>query len=137
MHMKDCIFCKIVKGELPSSVVAESEHALAFLDIAPVNQGHTLVIPRGHYESYMELPDHILSDMALLVKKISPAIKDAVDADGISISMNNGKAAGQEIFHAHFHIMPRYESDGFRLWPQKKYVEGEMQEIQKKILSSL
>jgi histidine triad (HIT) family protein len=133
----DCIFCKIVKGEIPSEKVYEDDSVLAFLDIGPVNKGHTLVIPKKHYETLLDVPDELLGKVAVAVKKVSSAVKKATNCDGISIGMSNYKAAGQLVFHAHFHVMPRFANDGLRLWPQGKYSEGEMKRYGEKIRKAL
>jgi histidine triad (HIT) family protein len=121
-----CIFCKIVKGEIPSEKIYEDSEVLAFLDIFPVNKGHALVIPKKHYETIMDLPDELLAKVAVAVKKVSAAVKKATNAEGISIGQSNHPEAGQAIPHVHFHVMPRYANDGFRHWKQGKYSEGEM-----------
>jgi histidine triad (HIT) family protein len=131
--MADCIFCKIIAGEIPADKVYEDEKTLAFLDIAPVNPGHTLLIPKEHYENLYELPDEVLSGMAPILKKIAIAVKQGMKADGLNTTMHNGKAAGQVVSHAHFHIIPRISGDGLPLWPQKSYAEGEAKEVAEKI----
>jgi len=130
---KDCIFCKIVKGEIPSCKIYEDSDTLAFLDIAPVNPGHTLVIPKEHFENLYTLPDETLAGLILTAKKIAQAIKKGIGADGVNIGMNNEKSGGQVIFHAHLHIIPRIEGDGLKLWPQKSYKEGEAESVAEKI----
>lgn len=135
--MTDCIFCKIIKGEIPSSKVYEDEKVFAFLDIAPVNKGHTLVIPKEHYVNIFDMPEELLKDVSVAVKNISAAVQKGVNADGISLGMSNNSAAGQVVMHAHMHIMPRFKDDGLRLWPQGKYEEGEMQEYAEKIKGAL
>ena len=135
--MTDCIFCKIIKGEIPSQKVYEDETVYAFLDIAPINKGHTLVIPKEHHEKFMETDDAVLADVVQKVKKIAKAVKDAVQADGINIGVNNDKAAGQLVFHTHFHIIPRFNNDGLKTWPNKEYKEGEMKDYKEKIRKEL
>ena len=116
----------------------EDEKYIAFLDINPVNFGHTLVIPREHYTSFDETPAEVLADLTRLTKKLSPAIVKAAKADGYNITVNNGKAAGQVIDHIHFHIIPRYETDGFKAWQGRaRYAEGEMGATAKKIKEEL
>jgi histidine triad (HIT) family protein len=122
--MKDCLFCKIVEGSIPSWKVYETDKILAFLDITPVNEGHTLVIPKAHYENLFEIPDEILSEIALELKHLGEAVQKATNAGGINIAMNNREAAGQIIPHAHFHIIPRYITDGQKLMHGRKYAEG-------------
>ena len=124
--MTDCTFCKITKKELPADIVYEDKKTLAFLNIGPVNKGHILVIPKEHHETLFDVPDDLVKDMAVTTKKVGQAIKQAVEADGINIGMNNYKAAGQVVFHAHFHLIPRFVNDGLQLWPQGTYEDGEM-----------
>ena len=134
MEQNDCLFCKIIKGKLPSSKVYESEKTLAFLDIHPVNIGHTLVISKEHFANIYETPDDVLSDMIIVSKKTAMAIKIATSADGINLAMNNNHAAGQLIFHSHLHVIPRFSNDGFELWHGKRpYNEDEMAEVAEKI----
>ena len=117
----NCIFCKIVKGEIPASKVYEDNDSLAFLDISPINKGHTLLIPKEHYEDLFDLPEDRLKELSITLKKVSKAVLNGVKADGLNVGMNNKPAAGQIVFHAHFHIIPRYKNDGLKHWPQKKY----------------
>lgn len=135
--MENCIFCKIVKGEIPSEMVYEDEHTCAFLDINPNNHGHTLVIPKDHFENIYTVPDETLARTMLVVKKLSVAIKNSLDADGINLTMNNEKAAGQIVFHAHIHVIPRYKTDDFKGFPKKSYKDGEAEAVAKKIKSEL
>lgn len=123
--MNDCIFCKIVKGEIPSDKIYEDDNFFAFLDVTPNNPGHTLIIPKKHYENLYELPDETLSEIAPLIKKLAVAVKYGANADGINIIMNNDSAAGQIVPHAHFHIIPRFADDGLRHWPGKSYASKE------------
>lgn len=131
--MNDCIFCKIIKGELPSSKVYEDADVLAFLDIKPVNPGHTLVIPKKHFESIHDTPDELVAKTIIAAKKIAGAIQTKLGATGVNIGMNNGVAAGQIVFHAHIHVMPRYGKDSFKLWAGKEYGQGEREVVAEKI----
>ncbi len=131
--MNDCLFCKIVAGETPSEKVYEDEKSYAFLDIKPVNPGHILLIPKEHYANLHEIPDEDLSHMAPILKKLAAAAKEAVNADGINIHMNNGGYAGQLIFHAHFHVITRHKDDGHTHWVGSPYKEGEMEKTAQKI----
>lgn len=115
--MEDCIFCKIIAGEIPSEKVYEDEQVLAFLDIKPVNRGHLLVVPKIHSTDLLSVEDEVLKDMMPKVKKIGAAAMKAMNAQGINISTNNGKAAGQIIFHLHFHLIPRFSNDNLPPWP--------------------
>ncbi len=131
--MKDCIFCQIVTGDAPSYKIYEDEHTFAFLSIHPNNPGHTLVIPKNHYENIYELPEKDLTYVMNTTKKLSIAIKKALNADGINIAQNNDKAAGQVIFHSHTHIIPRFETDGYKHWGHKDYNKGEAEVVIEKI----
>tara|TARA_Y100000310_G_C20145747_1_gene562364 strand:+ start:30 stop:443 length:414 start_codon:yes stop_codon:yes gene_type:complete len=135
--MDDCIFCKIVKGEIPCSKVYEDSNVLAFLDIGPVNHGHTLVIPKEHCENLSDIPDELLKEVIVAVKKVSSAVQSGVSCDGISLNMSNGEEAGQVVPHAHFHIIPRVKGDGLKLWPQNTYEDGEMDRVREKIVTFL
>lgn len=128
--MSDCIFCKIVAGDIPCSKVFENDHIIAFLDINPSNPGHTLVVPKEHHEDLLSTPNEILNDIMKHVKVISGAAMKAVKADGFNTIVNTKPAAGQVIFHTHFHIIPRFDNDGLKHWPAKKLPEEEMQKIQ-------
>lgn len=135
---KDCLFCKIIRDEIPSAKVYEDEHSLAFLDINPVNPGHTLLVPKQHFANLYETSDETLRELMPVIKKLAIAVKKAVSADGINIGMNNDSAAGQLIFHAHIHIIPRHLEDGFKHWHSKRpYKDGEINQVVEKIKSVL
>lgn len=127
--MSDCIFCKIIKGELPCVKVYEDAEAMAFLDIHPVNFGHTLVVPKAHYINIFDTPVDVLSKLMAATQKIAPAILKATGTSSFNLGVNNGAPAGQVIFHTHFHIMPRYEGDGYKMWGAKAYGPGEMDKL--------
>jgi histidine triad (HIT) family protein len=137
MKQSDCVFCKIVEGTIPSDKIYEDEHTVAFLDISPVNIGHTLVIPKDHYPNIYETPEDIMGNMMKTAKKISIALR-ALDADGVNVTMNNNFAAGQVVFHSHIHVIPRFSNDGFELWHGKRgYNDGEKSEVAQKIIAML
>jgi histidine triad (HIT) family protein len=131
--MPECIFCKIIRGELPSSKIYEDQDVIAFLDIMPVNKGHVLIIPKKHHETMLDVPDELLSGMMVASKKVASAVRQGLGCPGFNIQMNNYEAAGQVVPHAHLHIVPRYKGDGLRLWPGGKYKEGEREDIAAKI----
>ena len=108
----ECIFCKIAEGKIPATKVHEDDKLLAFMDIAPANVGHTLIIPKAHHEILTDIPDGLLTDMTLLTKKIARATLSALGAEGFNVMMNNKEVAGQVVPHAHIHIIPRYKGDG-------------------------
>jgi histidine triad (HIT) family protein len=135
--MEDCIFCKIINGEIPCSKVYENDKVFAFLDIAPVNKGHALVIPKEHYKDLLAMPNDILAEVARVGKKVAKAVMKATGASGFNLGQNNGEVAGQVVMHFHLHIIPRFEDDGLELWPQGKYEGKEMEEIAEKVRSLL
>lgn len=132
-----CIFCKIISGEIPSSKIYEDNDVFAFLDTKPVNPGHTLVIPKKHFESIHDTPDEAVSKMIVVAKKIAGSIQKNLKAQGVTIGMNNGEAAGQSVFHAHIHVMPRYSTDTHKLWSGKDYKSGERESVAEKITKNL
>ncbi len=117
--MNECIFCKIIKKEIPSEIVYEDEKNIAFMDINPVNAGHVLVIPKKHFENIFDIGEEELIETTKIVRKISKAVKDF--SEGVNIHQNNGRVAGQLINHTHFHVIPRYNGDGLVSWQGKEY----------------
>jgi len=107
-----CPFCRIASGKAQASIVYEDEHVLAFMDLNPVDVGHTLVIPRKHWENIYEIPEETLTKLITLVKRVCIAVKKTVDTEGIKIIQLNGRAAGQVVFHLHFHIIPASSNSG-------------------------
>lgn len=136
--MEKCLFCEIVNENVPADKVYENEYVCAFLDINPVNKGHVLLVPKEHYRNLHELPDSLVEKLAVKTKALASAIRQTVSADGINIGMNNGEAAGQVIFHAHIHIMPRFENDGHEHWSSNyTYQEGEAKETAQELSKEL
>lgn len=133
--MSECVFCKIIAKEIPSYKVYEDESTLAFLDIAPVNPGHTLVISKKHYVNIEEISEEELCKVMKAVKKVGKAVKDGLGAVGYNVVSNNDPIAGQMVPHLHWHVIPRIENDGLPPWPQKEYKEGEAEEIIRKLTS--
>jgi histidine triad (HIT) family protein len=136
-NSENCIFCKIVDGSLPSSKVYEDEDVIAFLDIKPVNPGHTLVIPKKHFKNIHDTPDELMAKLIIVTKKIAGVVQDKLGVSGVNIGMNNGASAGQLVFHTHIHIMPRYGKDSFKLWLGKEYAPGEREKVAEKLKSAL
>ncbi len=111
----DCVFCRIVAGELPAALVAEDEVTIAFMDINPINEGHLLVIPREHHESIATIPGDVVSHMTLISQWLTAALRASpVRTEGVNLYLADGAAAGQEVPHAHMHVIPRWRRDGFR-----------------------
>lgn len=115
MNKKDCTFCKIVKGEIPSIKVWEDEKHIAFLDITPATKGHTLVIPKEHFENIFEIPETDFESIMGVVKKIASLVKEKLNADGMNILNSNNPVAQQEIPHFHIHLIPRYNGSNFKI----------------------
>ena len=118
--MSDCIFCRIVAGEIPAARVFEDEATIAFMDIGAVNPGHVLVATRAHVENVCGLDDAQAAAVMRTVARVSRAVRDAFAPGGVNLFQANGRAAGQTVFHFHVHVLPREEGDGMRLdWPVK------------------
>ena len=129
-----CIFCKIVKKEIPASVVYEDENVISFLDIMPANKGHCLVVPKKHCETLLDIQDGDLSELIKVVKKVTKALSLSIGNGAYNMVMNNGEVAGQLVKHAHIHIIPRFKGDRLRLsWSHKGYKDKEIEEYQSKI----
>ncbi len=138
MSASDCIFCKIVSGEIPCKKIYEDEAVFAFLDIRPISDGHTLVVPKAHSEKLHQCRPEVLSKVISCVGKIAEAVFGAVGATGYNVLCNNGRVAGQLVDHVHFHIIPRNEGDEvFTRWPAYEYDQGRADEIAAKICERL
>ncbi|NQU83666.1 MAG: HIT family protein [Parcubacteria group bacterium] len=135
--MEDCLFCKIINGQVPATKVYENDKVVAFLDISPVNQGHTLVVPKEHSENLLDISDDVLCEVSIATKKVGQAIVSGLGVGGFNLIQNNGSVAGQVISHFHWHLIPRHSDDGLALWSQGKYKEGEEDEVAEKIKSKL
>ncbi|MHA2394313.1 MAG: HIT family protein [Promethearchaeota archaeon] len=135
MKDMDCIFCKIVEGKIPSKIVFEDDHNLAFLDISPISKGHTIVIPKNHYSTLEDIPDRELKDVFQVVRKIAKVIYQKLQIDGYNILQNNFAAAGQVIKHFHIHIIPRiFDDNRFKVKiPRNQASDEELNDV----LSSL
>jgi histidine triad (HIT) family protein len=111
----DCLFCRIISGELPSTRVDEDERTVAFMDINPATRGHVLVVPREHAADLLEIPDEDLAAVAAMGRRIAQRQKDRLGADGVNLLNSCGQAAWQTVFHFHLHVIPRYATDPLRL----------------------
>ena len=142
---ESCNFCEIVSGENPASIIYEDGNVLAFMDLHPANVGHTLVVPKEHWETVYDIPEKVLSNLFAVVKRISVAVKKAVGAEGISILQFNERAAGQSVMHFHVHVIPRFREDtisklmGAMLGPTgfEKAEIQDLEEIKRKIRRNL
>jgi histidine triad (HIT) family protein len=128
--MKDCIFCKIVAGEIPCTKVFEDDATLSFMDIMPLNKGHLLVIPKEHYNTIIEVEPDLYGHLYSVACKISKAVQAALNPDGINIMQLNGRAANQVVPHVHIHVAPRWHGDGLTISAWEP-VPGNMEEIAK------
>jgi histidine triad (HIT) family protein len=133
-----CIFCKIVNGEIPSARLLETEHALAFLDVNPLNPGHTLLVPRSHHAVLADLPDDLAAHAGALLPRLCRAVKAATRAEGLNVLINSGRVAGQTVDHCHWHVIPRFSGDPIHWpWPQGKYHGDEMAQMRVRIEQAL
>ncbi len=135
--MKDCLFCKIIKGEIPCVKIYENNQVLCFLDINPVTRGHSLVVPKKHSADILEIGEEELKEMSKLLPKISRALKKATGAKGINLMMSNGEEAGQVVMHSHLHLIPRFEDDGLELWSGEQAKPEELEKRGKEIIQEV
>lgn len=114
--MADCIFCKIIAGDIPSYTIYEDEEFKAFLDVNPASKGHALIVPKAHYANLFEIDEEVAARAMKLGKKLATRMTEVLGCDGINLLQNNNEAAGQTVFHFHMHLVPRYEN------PKNKYI---------------
>ncbi len=134
----DCIFCKIVAGQIPSMSVLETKSVLAFMDIGPLAEAHLLLIPKRHYARLDEMPEQEVRELTTLLPRLARVVVKVTEAEGYNILQNNGQVAGQAVEHVHFHIIPRKEGDGLGYrWPAKDYEPGRADEIHGRLLQAL
>lgn len=135
---QDCIFCKIIAGQIPAAKIYDRGGVYAFLDIAPVNKGHALVVPKSHHETLFDLPEDLGREILVALKVVGQAVMAATGASGLNVGMNNFESAGQLVHHAHFHLIPRHAGDGLTLWTQHAYESVEdMQKLAQAIRSAI
>lgn len=136
--MSDCIFCKIVSGQIPCTRVHETDVCLAFLDIGPLAPGHTLLIPKSHVRDVTEAPPELVATLTREIPALSRAILRATGATGLNVLQNNGPSSGQVVMHLHVHLIPRVEGDslGYR-WNAGKYDSGHADAMRDRIIASL
>ncbi len=115
MTNEDCIFCKIVAGEIPCFKLYEDEHTLAFMDINPANRGHALAIPKAHFLNLLESPEDVLAVTVATARKVARAVQKTVNPDGLNLVQANGPGAAQSVFHLHMHVIPRFTDDNLML----------------------
>jgi histidine triad (HIT) family protein len=137
-HDPGCVFCKITRGELPSARVLETDQAVAFLDINPVNPAHVLLVPRAHHATLADLPDDLAAHAASLLPRLCRAVRQVTSADGLNVIVNLGAIAGQTVDHVHWHIIPRHRGDAVHWpWPHVACSSQEMAELRSRLESVL
>ncbi len=119
--MSDCIFCAMVRGEIPYVEVFSNQHLFAFMDIGPLNKGHVLIVPKKHYPTMFETPPELGNALLKTMQLLGKAIMQATHAGGLNVIQNNYPASGQAVFHVHWHLIPRFENDGILKWTPGKY----------------
>lgn len=134
----NCIFCKIIAGQIPCHKVLEDADVLAFLDIGPLAPGHILVIPKAHYATIDAAPAEVGASLGRALPRLVRAVRSATDAAGVNVLQNNGKAAGQEVPHLHVHLIPRNAGDGLGYrWNPQKYAAGQAEAMLAKLHAEL
>jgi len=134
----DCVFCRIVAGEIPAAIVLRNEACVAFLDIAPQAEGHLLLIPAEHYPRLEEVPADVLAELGRAMPRLARALLEVTGAAGFNVLQNNGQVAGQDILHVHFHLIPRTKGDGLGYrWQPKSYPAGRADELRARFQSAL
>ena len=130
----DCLFCKIIRREIPSAIVLETDAAVAFLDIHPVNLGHVLLVPKPHHATLIDLPEPLAAQVAPLLPRLCRAVQAATGAQGLNVIVNLGRVAGQTIDHVHWHVIPRFHDDPVDWpWPHSEYVGDELGQMRFRI----
>ncbi len=134
----DDLFLKIIAGEIPSARIYEDERVVAFLDIHPNNKGHALVVPRAKFRNILDGDTETLAHMMVVGQRVARALVAALNADGVNLVMNNERAAGQEIFHSHLHVIPRFENDdAFGTFAHRTYEPGEIDAYAERIKNAM
>lgn len=136
--MEECIFCKIIKGEIPGHKVYEDEKTFAFLDINPMNMGHTLVVPKNHMSKITLTEEEDLLALAKTLKKVIKGVEESLGVDNLNVFVNQGRDAGQLVPHLHYHVVPRHRGDGVEFdVPQRKLSEEEFKDLAEKIRNAI
>ena len=134
MKKQDCIFCRIISGEIPSTTIYENSKFKVIMDIAPANKGHVLILPKEHYDNIYDIDTATAGELFELAAMTARALKSVLGCDGMNILQNNGTGAGQTVFHFHIHIIPRFEDDTVNIgWKELSYEDGEMEQLREAI----
>jgi histidine triad (HIT) family protein len=135
--MQDCIFCKIVKHEVPATIVYEDADVVAFLDIMPARKGHLLIAPKTHSKDMLSVSPEALAKVMRVVQRCGRGVQKGLSADGFNVLQFNGRASGQIVDHLHFHVIPRAHNDGLRIdWEHEIYGPGEIKRFAEKIITA-
>ncbi len=134
--MTDCIFCKIIQGSIPCEKVYEDDQFLAFLDIKPATKGHMLIIPKDHSVDCTQMDPELGASFFRIVNRLIEAAKKGLGAKGCNLGSNIGAPSGQEVFHTHFHLIPRYDANELSHWPRQESSQAEQVIIAEKIIAS-
>lgn len=130
VHDGACVFCRIAAGTAPAEVIIRTPRVLAILDLHPIHRGHALIIPRDHHQDVLSIPDDLLAEMSRTSRDVARALVEVLGLEGFNVFSNNGRIAGQSVFHAHIHVTPRYPQDGIRFVPvHTRYGAGEMAQM--------
>ena len=136
MRDDNCIFCKILNGDIPSRKVFEDDDFCVIMDVDPATKGHCLILPKEHYAKLLAMPDELAARVLPLAKKVAAHLQETLGCDGINLVQNNGETAGQTVFHFHMHLIPRYKEDGQKIgWNPGSPSQEELEEIKNQILS--
>lgn len=135
MREENCIFCKIINGDIPSRKLYEDDNFVVIMDVSPASKGHALLLPKNHYANLFEMPEALCGEVLKVAQKVAAMMKENLGADGINLLQNNGEAAGQTVFHFHMHLIPRYKDEETILtWEPKGFSGEELDAIRADIL---
>ena len=130
MVKDDCIFCKLANGVIPTNTIYEDDFFRVILDLGPATKGHALILPKNHYANIYEIPEDVAGDVMKLAKKMATHMTEKLNCDGFNLVQNNGEAAGQTVFHFHYHLIPRYKDDNQHiLWEPTSPSAEELEEL--------
>lgn len=138
MKKEDCVFCKIISGDIPSNTIYENSEFKVIMDIAPASKGHVLIIPKEHYANIYDIDVETAGRLFQFATVVARALKKALNCDGMNILQNNGLIAGQTVFHFHMHLIPRYEGDTVTMkWEEHPMEAADMEQLRKEICDAL